>query len=141
HAVAPFHRHHRPQRVPGALRCLRTVREALRGVRHHRRRRRRSRPRVHHRQQVKDPPMTHIDELAALGTSTWLDDLSRDRITSGNLAELIESKSIVGVTTNPAIFAAAMTKGDSYDAQIAELKESGAAVDEAVYAMSVDDVR
>lgn len=85
--------------------------------------------------------MTHIDELAALGTSTWLDDLSRDRITSGNLAELIESKSIVGVTTNPAIFAAAMTKGDSYDAQIAELKESGAAVDEAVYAMSVDDVR
>ena len=85
--------------------------------------------------------MTHIDELAALGTSTWLDDLSRDRITSGNLAELIESKSIVGVTTNPAIFAAAMSKGDSYDAQIAELKESGAAVDEAVYAMSVDDVR
>ncbi len=85
--------------------------------------------------------MTHIDELAALGTSTWLDDLSRDRITSGNLAELIESKSIVGVTTNPAIFAAAMTKGDSYDAQIAELKESGAAVNEAVYAMSVDDVR
>lgn len=85
--------------------------------------------------------MTHIDELAALGTSTWLDDLSRDRITSGNLAELIESKSIVGVTTNPAIFAAAMSSGDAYDAQIAELKESGAAVDEAVYAMSVDDVR
>ena len=85
--------------------------------------------------------MTYIDDLAALGTSTWLDDLSRDRITSGNLAELIESKSIVGVTTNPAIFAAAMSRGNAYDAQIAELKAAGAAVDEAVYAMSVDDVR
>ena len=85
--------------------------------------------------------MTHIDELASLGTSTWLDDLSRDRITSGNLAEVIENKSIVGVTTNPAIFAAAMSKGTAYDAQIAELKAAGAAVDEAVYAMTIDDVR
>ena len=85
--------------------------------------------------------MTHIDELASLGTSTWLDDLSRDRITSGNLAEVIENKSVVGVTTNPAIFAAAMSKGTAYDAQIAELKAAGAAVDEAVYAMSIDDVR
>lgn len=85
--------------------------------------------------------MTHIDELANLGTSTWLDDLSRDRITSGNLKEIIESKSIVGVTTNPAIFASAMSKGNAYDAQIAELKAAGAEVDEAVYAMSIDDVR
>lgn len=85
--------------------------------------------------------MTHIDELASLGTSTWLDDLSRDRITSGNLAEVIENKSIVGVTTNPAIFAAAMSKGTAYDAQIAELKAAGTAVDEAVYAMTIDDVR
>ncbi|WP_080794837.1 transaldolase [Corynebacterium pacaense] len=85
--------------------------------------------------------MSHIDELARIGTSTWLDDLSRDRITSGNLARIIDEKSIVGVTTNPAIFAAAMSKGDAYDAQIAKLRESGAAVDEAVYAMSIDDVR
>ncbi|GAB2509665.1 Transaldolase [Corynebacterium atrinae] len=85
--------------------------------------------------------MSFIDELASLGTSTWLDDLSRDRITSGNLQEVIETKSVVGVTTNPAIFAAAMSKGNAYDAQIAELKAAGAAVDEAVYAMSVDDVR
>lgn len=85
--------------------------------------------------------MTHIDELANLGTSTWLDDLSRDRITSGNLKEIIESKSIVGVTTNPAIFASAMSKGNAYDAQIDELKAAGAEIDEAVYAMSIDDVR
>lgn len=85
--------------------------------------------------------MTHIDELASLGTSTWLDDLSRDRITSGNLQEIIDSKSVVGVTTNPSIFAAAMSKGTAYDEQIASLKEAGAAVDEAVYAMTIDDVR
>ena len=85
--------------------------------------------------------MTHIDELASLGTSTWLDDLSRERITSGNLQELIDTKSIVGVTTNPSIFATAMSAGDAYDQQIAALREAGAAVDEAVYAMTVDDVR
>lgn len=85
--------------------------------------------------------MTYIDDLSALGTSTWLDDLSRERITSGNLAEIIDAKSIVGVTTNPSIFAAAMSVGTSYDAQIEELRQAGAAVDEAVYAMIVDDVR
>ena len=52
--------------------------------------------------------MNAIDDLKKVGTSTWLDDLSRDRLTSGNLKELLSSKSIVGVTTNPSIFAAAM---------------------------------
>ena len=85
--------------------------------------------------------MTNIDDLYALGTSTWLDDLSRDRIKSGNLAEILDSKSIVGVTTNPSIFASAMSKGTAYDEQIAQLKAAGTAVDEAVYAMTIDDVR
>ncbi len=85
--------------------------------------------------------MSYIDDLSQLGTSTWLDDLSRDRIVSGNLQQVIDEKSIVGVTTNPAIFAAAMSKGNAYDDQIAELKAAGASVDEAVYAMSIDDVR
>ncbi|MCQ9342820.1 transaldolase [Corynebacterium kozikiae] len=85
--------------------------------------------------------MNAIDALAAAGTSTWLDDLSRERLNSGNLAEIIESKSIVGVTTNPAIFAAAMSKGDAYDEQIAALREEGATADNAVYAMSIDDVK
>lgn len=83
----------------------------------------------------------HIDTLAEIGTSTWLDDLSRDRLESGNLAEVIASKSIVGVTTNPAIFAAAMSQGTAYDADIAKLKEAGASVDEAVYSLAIDDVR
>ncbi|MCX7537092.1 transaldolase [Corynebacterium sp. P5875] len=85
--------------------------------------------------------MTHIDELAGIGTATWLDDLSRDRLDSGNLEELLTTKSIVGVTTNPAIFATAMTSGTAYDDQIAVLKSEGADADTAVYAMAVDDVR
>ncbi len=85
--------------------------------------------------------MNAIQQLAELGTSTWLDDLSRDRINSGNLRELINTKHIAGVTTNPAIFAAAMSKGNAYDEQIATLKAEQASVDQAVYAMSIDDVR
>ncbi len=85
--------------------------------------------------------MTYIDELYEIGTSTWLDDLSRDRITSGNLDEIRAAKSIVGVTTNPAIFAKAMSGGNAYDIQLDELKAAGSKVDEAVYAMSVKDVQ
>lgn len=85
--------------------------------------------------------MNAIDELAKVGTSTWLDDLSRDRLDSGNLAELIQTKSIVGVTTNPAIFAAAMSKGSAYDADIAKLKEAGTDVDEAIYSLAIADVQ
>ncbi|MDO4760383.1 MAG: transaldolase [Corynebacterium sp.] len=85
--------------------------------------------------------MNAITQLAQVGTSTWLDDLSRERIESGNLSEIIASKNIVGVTTNPAIFAAAMSKGTAYDAQIDQLKADGMKADEAVYAMSIEDVR
>ncbi|MCQ4627113.1 transaldolase [Corynebacterium sp. CCUG 65737] len=85
--------------------------------------------------------MTAIDRLFELGTSTWLDDLSRDRITSGNLEQIKAEKSIVGVTTNPAIFANAMSKGNAYDEHIQQLKEGKAGVDEAVYAMSIKDVQ
>ncbi|MEJ5996786.1 transaldolase [Corynebacterium sp. H130] len=85
--------------------------------------------------------MTQVAKLAEIGTSVWLDDLSRERLASGNLKEMIETTGIVGVTTNPAIFAAAMSQGTAYDAQIAELKARGTSADEAVYAMAVDDVR
>lgn len=85
--------------------------------------------------------MTAIDELFQLGTSTWLDDLSRDRITTGNLDEIKAQKSVVGVTTNPAIFAKAMSVGDAYSEQLASLREASSAADAAVYAMSVKDVQ
>ncbi|QNE89601.1 transaldolase [Corynebacterium incognita] len=85
--------------------------------------------------------MSHIDELLHIGTSTWLDDLSRERLDSGNVEELIRTKSIQGVTTNPAIFAAAMTKGNAYDEAIATLKNAGADFDSAVYSMAIEDVQ
>ncbi len=77
--------------------------------------------------------MTAIDDLYNVGTSTWLDDLSRERIATGNLAEVKASKSIVGVTTNPAIFAAAMSSGTHYDEQLAELKAAGSAAEGPIF--------
>lgn len=83
----------------------------------------------------------NLAELSEAGVAVWLDDLSRDRLNSGNLAELIATRSIVGVTTNPAIFQAALSKGHAYDAQIAELAERGADVDSAIRTATTDDVR
>jgi transaldolase len=88
--------------------------------------------------------MTQNPNLAALsdaGVSVWLDDLSRDRLQSGNLQELIDTKSVVGVTTNPSIFQKAFADGDAYDAQIAELAERGADVDATIRTVTTDDVR
>ncbi len=88
--------------------------------------------------------MTQNPNLAALsaaGVSVWLDDLSRDRLQSGNLSELINTRSVVGVTTNPSIFQAALSKGHAYDAQVAELAERGADVDATIRTVTTDDVR
>ncbi|MBV8294981.1 MAG: transaldolase, partial [Mycobacterium sp.] len=71
----------------------------------------------------------NLATLSAAGVSVWLDDLSRERLQSGNLQELIDTKSVVGVTTNPTIFQHALSKGHAYDARIAELAERGADVD------------
>ncbi|MCU1545901.1 MAG: tal [Homoserinimonas sp.] len=78
--------------------------------------------------------------LSAAGVSIWLDDLSRDRITSGGLRRLIDERNVVGVTTNPTIFAGALAKGDAYDAQVAELSAAGRSVTEAVFEITTDDV-
>ncbi|BBX44476.1 transaldolase [Mycobacterium cookii] len=83
----------------------------------------------------------HLAALSAAGVSVWLDDLSRQRLQSGNLQELIDTKSIVGVTTNPSIFQAALSHGDAYDAQVAELAERGADVDATIRTVTTDDVR
>lgn len=82
------------------------------------------------------------DRLKALsdaGVSIWLDDLSRARLTSGNLASLIAQSSVVGVTTNPTIFAAALTQGADYAEQLGTLR--GATVDEAITTLTTTDVR
>jgi transaldolase len=85
-----------------------------------------------------------IEQLTRAGVSIWLDDLSRERLRTGNLAELVATRGVVGVTTNPTIFASALSKGDAYDAQLAELAPQGtdaAAVEAAVERITTDDVR
>ena len=86
---------------------------------------------------------TPTADLAAAGVSIWLDDLSRTRINTGNLAGLIENRNVVGVTTNPTIFANAITDENdtSYDAQVTELAASGATAEEAVFAATTQDVQ
>ena len=82
-----------------------------------------------------------LHELDKAGVSIWLDDLSRDRIQSGSLAELIGSRAVSGVTTNPTIFAGAFAKGDAYSDQLAELSSRGASASEAVFEATTLDVR
>lgn len=82
-----------------------------------------------------------LKALADAGVSIWLDDLSRERIETGNLAELVESSSVVGVTTNPTIFAGAIADGERYDEQVRGLVADGASVDEVIFALTTDDVR
>ncbi|WP_432099046.1 transaldolase [Streptomyces sp. WAC 04229] len=82
-----------------------------------------------------------LKRLADQGVSVWLDDLSRRRIESGNLAELIRTKNVVGVTTNPSIFQAAIGSGEGYEEQLADLATRGVTVDEAVRMMTTADVR
>lgn len=82
-----------------------------------------------------------LAELSAAGVSIWLDDLSRPMITSGELQQLIDTSHVVGVTTNPTIFANAISAGDAYDAQVSELAAQGTDVDATVFALTTDDVR
>ena len=84
------------------------------------------------------------DKLAALseaGVSIWLDDLSRERLNTGNLAALVRDKHVVGVTTNPTIFANAMSKGDAYDERTRELAAQGADVEATIRDLTTTDVR
>ena len=82
-----------------------------------------------------------LKQLADAGVSIWLDDLSRERIKTGNLQELIAGSSVVGVTTNPTIFASALAKGEQYDDQVRELAAVNASVEDAIKAITTDDVR
>ncbi|KGN32576.1 transaldolase [Knoellia sinensis KCTC 19936] len=84
---------------------------------------------------------TALQALADNGVSIWLDDLSRERLTSGNLQEVIDTKGVVGVTTNPSIFQVALSDGEDYSEQVAELAAANASLDDAVTAMTTQDVR
>jgi len=82
-----------------------------------------------------------LKQLADAGVSIWLDDLSRERINTGNLTQLIQQSSVVGVTTNPTIFASALSKGEQYDEQMKELAALDSSVGDAIKALTTDDVR
>ena len=82
-----------------------------------------------------------LEELTAAGVAVWLDDLSRERLRTGNLAELVETRSVVGVTTNPTIFQKALSQGDAYDDQVRDLALRGTDVGEAVRSLTTYDVR
>jgi transaldolase len=84
------------------------------------------------------------DPLAVLsdaGVSVWLDDLSRELLAGGGLSDLIENRHVVGVTTNPTIFASALAHGERYTEQLRDLNKAGGTVDEAVFDITTADVR
>jgi transaldolase len=82
-----------------------------------------------------------LQALADAGVSIWLDDLSRERIESGNLTDLVKDRNVVGVTTNPTIFAAALKDGERYDDQVRRLAADGTDVSRATFALTTEDVR
>ncbi len=83
----------------------------------------------------------NLAELSRAGVAVWLDDLSRDRIRSGNLQSLVDEHSVVGATTNPTIFAAAISGSDSYDDQVHALAVRKVDVQEALRTITSADVR
>src|SRR5579862_7390600 len=82
-----------------------------------------------------------LGELTQAGVSVWLDDISRERLRSGNLASLVRDFHVRGVTSNPTIFANALAKGDAYDEQIKDLAIRGVTVDEASRMITTYDIR
>jgi transaldolase len=82
-----------------------------------------------------------LAQLTEAGVSIWLDDISRERLATGNLAELMRDMHVRGVTSNPTIFAKALSQGEAYDAQVADLALRGVTVEEASRAITTYDIR
>jgi transaldolase len=85
-------------------------------------------------------PDTPLTQLSALGQSVWIDFLSRRFVQDGDLAGLVE-QGVVGVTSNPTIFQAAIADGDAYDAQLREVLKTETAPKEVFLALAVEDIR
>jgi transaldolase len=82
-----------------------------------------------------------LAKLSAEGVSVWLDDISRERLRSGNLQQLIDEKHVVGVTSNPTIFQKALEKGDAYDDQVRDLRVREVAIDGVIRYLMAFDIR
>jgi transaldolase len=87
------------------------------------------------------PGSDPLAELSAQGVAVWLDDLSRELLAGGELKSLIAIRHVVGVTTNPTIFASALSAGDRYDDQLRYLAARGTDVETAIFTVTTDDVR
>ncbi|BEP15632.1 transaldolase [Acidothermaceae bacterium B102] len=82
-----------------------------------------------------------LSQLSAAGVAIWLDDLSRERLRTGNLGDLIRDRHVVGVTTNPSIFQKAISGADAYVTQLEDLATRGVDVGEALRLITTSDVR
>jgi transaldolase len=82
-----------------------------------------------------------LADLSAEDVSIWLDDISRDRLRTGNLQQLMDTKHVVGVTSNPTIFQKALEKGTAYDDQVRELKTREVAIDGVIRYLMAYDIR
>jgi transaldolase len=82
-----------------------------------------------------------LTQLIAEDVSIWLDDISRERLSTGNLAMLVRDFHVRGVTSNPTIFAHAMEHGSAYDEQLGDLAIRGVSVEEAARALTTYDIR
>jgi transaldolase len=82
-----------------------------------------------------------LAQLTGMGVSIWLDDISRERLTTGNLASLVRDQHVRGVTSNPTIFAKALSSGNAYQSQVADLALRGVAVAEASRMITTYDIR
>src|SRR3712207_5979312 len=82
-----------------------------------------------------------LAELSAAGVAVWLDDLSRVRLHTGSLDKMRREQHVVGVTTNPSIFAKALADAEAYDDQLKDLAAQQVTVEEAVRLLTSYDVR
>src|SRR5215212_7390437 len=87
-------------------------------------------------------PMNRLERLREAGVSIWLDTLSRELLVSGDFERLVREFAVSGATSNPTIFAKAITGSDRYDEQLEELAAGGVSdLREAFFALALDDVR
>jgi len=91
--------------------------------------------------ELSKPKTDALDRLSAQGVAIWLDDLSRELLAGGGLQRLVDDFYVVGVTTNPTIFASALAHGDRYQDQLSALRHLGADLNQAVFEITTDDVR
>jgi transaldolase len=88
-----------------------------------------------------NPQPDTLAQLTEAGVAVWLDDISRERLSTGNLEQLVRDMHVRGVTSNPTIFAHALANGSAYDDQVADLALRGVSVGEASRVITTYDIR